>query len=75
MTSAPIRRPGTSSCCTTGSPIATDGVDDGSPPVLDRSALTSAILDEVDSRGLTARSLGTTLETSAATWRPWFDAG
>ena len=53
----------------------TDGVDDGSPPVLDRSALTSAILDEVDSRGLTARSLGTTLETSAATWRPWFDPG
>ena len=54
---------------------ATDGVDDGSPPMLDRGALTSAILDEVRESGLRARSLGTALATSAAVWRPWFDEG
>ena len=54
---------------------AVDGVDDGPPPTFDRPGLTCAILAEVRAHGLAARSLGTTLESAAATWRPWFDAG
>ena len=54
---------------------ADDGVDDGPPPVFDRCALTSAVLDEVRAHGLRAVSIGTALETAAAVRRPWFDAG
>jgi len=54
---------------------ATDGVDDGLPPVLDRCALTAAVLDEVGAQGLRAESLGTALQTAAAVRRPWFDEG
>ena len=54
---------------------ASDGVDDGPPPAFDRCILTSAVLDEVTSQGLSARSLGAALETTTAVWRPWFDAG
>lgn len=54
---------------------ADDGVDDGPPPALDRGALTSAVLREIEAGGLVARSLGAALETSTAVWRPWFDEG
>ena len=54
---------------------ASDGVADGQPPDLDRCALTAAILAEVRESGLLAQSLGTSLATSAAVRRPWFDEG
>ncbi len=54
---------------------ADDGVDDGPPPVLDRPALTSAVLTEVRAAGLEARSLGNALVSTRPTWRPWFDEG
>jgi peptidoglycan/xylan/chitin deacetylase (PgdA/CDA1 family) len=54
---------------------AGDGVDDGPPPVLDRPALTSAVLGEIRAAGLTARSLGAALPTTRAVYLPWFDEG
>ncbi len=54
---------------------ADDGVDDGPSPSFDRCALTSAVLAEIRRDGLTARSLGSALETSTAVCRPWFDEG
>ena len=54
---------------------ADDGVDDGPPPAFDRCAVTSAVLAEIATAGLAARSLGAALETSTAVWRPWFDEG
>jgi peptidoglycan/xylan/chitin deacetylase (PgdA/CDA1 family) len=54
---------------------ATDGVDDGPPPVLDRPALTSAILRDAEAKGLRARSLGAALDAADAVSRPWFDEG
>ncbi len=54
---------------------AADGVDDGPPPVLDRPALTAAVLTEVHAAGLRPRSLGEALASSQPTWRPWFDEG
>jgi peptidoglycan/xylan/chitin deacetylase (PgdA/CDA1 family) len=54
---------------------AGDGVDDGPPPVLDRVALTSAVLGEIRDASLQARSLGDALGSAGAISRPWFDAG
>ena len=54
---------------------AGDGVDDGPPPVLDRPALTSAILREIHAADLRPQSLGRALETAHPTWRPWLDEG
>lgn len=54
---------------------AGDGVDDGPPPVLDRPALTSAIIREIHVAGLEPQSLGRALETTDPRWRPWFDEG
>lgn len=54
---------------------AGDGVDDGTPPLLDRPALTSAILHEIQAAGLRPRSLGVALGTARAIWRPWLDEG
>jgi peptidoglycan/xylan/chitin deacetylase (PgdA/CDA1 family) len=54
---------------------ADDGVDDGPAPPFDRCAVTSAVLAEIATAGLTARSLGAALQTSTAVRRPWFDEG
>ncbi len=54
---------------------ASDGVDDGPPPELDRCALTAAVLREVDAAGCRAQSLGAALEHTTPVWRPWFDEG
>jgi peptidoglycan/xylan/chitin deacetylase (PgdA/CDA1 family) len=50
-----------------------DGVDDGPPPSLDRIALTRSVLDEITAAGLTCCSLGRTLETAEAEYRPWLE--
>ncbi len=52
-----------------------DGIDDGPPPILDRIALTRAVLDELAGAGLTVSSLGHALETGEPHRRPWFSAG
>jgi peptidoglycan-N-acetylglucosamine deacetylase len=52
---------------------ASDGVDDGSPPRVDKARLTRSILDEAERRGLSVHSVGNALETEAPAWRIWLD--
>jgi peptidoglycan/xylan/chitin deacetylase (PgdA/CDA1 family) len=52
-----------------------DGVDDGPAPILDRIALTRAVLDELAGAGTTVSSLGRALDTGEPDRRPWFSTG
>jgi peptidoglycan/xylan/chitin deacetylase (PgdA/CDA1 family) len=51
----------------------TDGVDDGSPPNVDKAQLTRAVLDEAEQRGLSVQSVGDALETAEPAWQIWLD--
>jgi peptidoglycan/xylan/chitin deacetylase (PgdA/CDA1 family) len=52
---------------------ARDGVDDGTPPSLDRTALTRGVLERVGAGRLTALDLGRALESGEAERRPWLE--
>ena len=49
-----------------------DGGEDGSPPRIDRGALTRKVLEGICGRGLTGCSLSTTLEHGRPRTVPWF---